>query len=75
MFVEINLIVEINCSYNPNKAPIANHIAVLSKNIDIYATNYSNLLFLGVKSLLLINTGLEDASIKHFRSAYIVSQV
>ena len=49
-FVEINLHKKnwlISCSYNPNKALIANHMAVLSKNIDIYTTKYNNLLILG----------------------------
>ena len=49
-FVEINLYKKkwiISCSYNPNKALIANHMAVLSKDIDIYVINYDNLLFWG----------------------------
>ena len=40
-FVEIQLDKKkwlISCSYNPNKALIANHMAVQSKNIDIYTT-------------------------------------
>ena len=51
----------VSCSYNPNKALIANHMAVLNKNIDIYTTKYHNLLFLGD-----FNAEFEDASIKHF---------
>ena len=49
-FVEINLHKKerlISCSYSPNKALIDNHMAVLSKNIDIYTTKYDNLLFSG----------------------------
>ena len=67
-FVEINLHKKkwlISCSYNPNKALIANHVAVLSKNIDVYTTKYDNLLFLGN-----FNAGLEEASIKNFCLAY-----
>ena len=63
-FVEINLHKKkclISCSYNPNKALIANHMAVLSKNIDIYTTKYDKLLFWGD-----FNAGLEEASIKNF---------
>ena len=48
-FVEINLRKKkwlISCSYNPNKALMANHMAVLNKNIDIYITMYDSLLFL-----------------------------
>ena len=32
----------IRCSYNPNQALIANHMAVLSKSIDVYTTKYDN---------------------------------
>ena len=55
----------ISCSYNPNKALTANHMAVISKSIDIYTTKYDNLLFLGD-----FNAGLKDASIKNFCLAY-----
>ena len=60
--VEVNLHKKkwlISCSYNPSKALIVNYMTILSKNIDIYTTKYSNLLFLGD-----FNAGLEDASIK-----------
>ena len=60
--VEVNLHKKkwlISCSYNPSKALIGNYMTILSKNIDIYTTKYSNLLFLGD-----FNAGLEDASIK-----------
>ena len=63
-FVEINLHKKqwlFGCSYNPNKSLIANHMTVLSKNIDIYTTKYVNFLFLGD-----FNAGLDDASIKKF---------
>ena len=60
--VEVNLHKKkwlISCSHNPSKALIVNYMTILSKNIDIYTTKYSNLLFLGD-----FNAGLEDASIK-----------
>ena len=60
----------ISCSYNPDKALIANHLAVLSKNIDIYITKYDNLQFLGA-----FNAGLEDASIKIFCFAYSLTSM
>ena len=60
--VEVNLHKKkwlISCSYNPSKALIVNYMTILSKNIDIYTTKYSNLLFSGD-----FNAGLENASIK-----------
>ena len=54
----------ISCSYNPKKALIASHMAVLSKNIYIYTTKYDNL-FLGD-----FNAGFEDALTKIFCLAY-----
>ena len=61
-FLEVNLHKKkwlISCSYNPNKALIANYRTILSKNIDIYTTKYGNLLFCGD-----FNAGLEDTFIK-----------
>ena len=50
-FVEINLRNKkkwlLSWSYNPKKALILNHLAELSKNIDLYLTKYDQLLFLG----------------------------
>ena len=72
-FVKINIHKKkwlIGSSYYPNKALIANHMAVLSKNIDIYTTKYDNLLFLGD-----FNAGLEDASIKNFCLAYSLTSM
>ena len=61
-FVKINLHQKkwlISCPYSPKKALIANHMAVLTKSIDIYTTKYDDLLFLGD-----FNARLEDASKK-----------
>ena len=44
-FVEIHLHKKrwiMSCLYKPNKALIANHMEVLSKNIDIYTTMHNN---------------------------------
>ena len=60
----------ISFSYNPNKALVTIHMAVLRKKIDIYTTKYNNLLFWGD-----FNAGLEDASIKSFCSAYSLISV
>ena len=44
---------------------ISNHLAELSKNIDLYLTKYEQLLFLGD-----FNAGVEDSSVKNFCSSY-----
>ena len=61
-FMEINLRNKtwlINCSYNPKKTSLSNHIAALSKSLDLLTTKYERLLFLGD-----FNAGMEDSSIE-----------
>ena len=64
-FVEINLRNQkkwlLSCSYNPKKTFLSNHIAELSKSLDLFTTKYERLLFLGD-----FNAGMEDSSIKIF---------
>ena len=67
-YVEINLGKQkwlICCSYNPNKHNISKHIEVLSKSIDLFSSNYENLLFIGD-----FNAGLDNAVLKDFRNLY-----
>ena len=68
-FVEINLRNKKKCllsySYNPKKVLISNHLAELSKNIDLYLTKYDQLLFLGD-----FNAGVEDLSVNNFCSSF-----
>ena len=73
VFAEINLQNKewlIGCSYNPNKALIANHMALLNKNNDIYTTCNDNLLFWGD-----FNVELEDALIKNVCLAYSLTSM
>ena len=66
-FAEINLHKKkwlINCSYNPKRASIANHIFALSKSTDIYTSKYDNLIFLRD-----FNAGVEDTDINFFCSS------
>ena len=58
------------CSYNPNKALIANHMALLNKSNDIYTTCNDNLLFWGD-----FNVELEDALIKNVCLAYSLTSM
>ena len=53
------------CSYNPKKTSLSNHIAELSKNLDLFTTKYERLLF-----LCDFNAEMEDSSIKIFCSNY-----
>ena len=50
-FVEINLRNKkkwlLSCSYNLKKTFLSNHIAELSKSLDLFTTKYERLLFLG----------------------------
>ena len=49
-FVEINLHKKkwlINCSYNPDKSNIVNHLNTISRSLDIYSTKYENIVLLG----------------------------
>ena len=55
----------ISCSYNPKKTYLSNHIAELSKSLDLFTTKYERLLFLGD-----LNAGMEDSSIKIFCSNF-----
>ena len=68
-FVEINLRNKkkwlLSCSYNPKKTSLSNHIAELSKSLDLFATKYECLLFLDD-----FNAGMEDSSIKIFCSNF-----
>ena len=55
----------LSCSYNPKKTFLSNHIAELSKSLDLFTTKYERLLFLGD-----FNAGMEDSSIKIFCSNF-----
>ena len=49
-FVEINLHKKkwlINCSYNPHKSNIINHLNIISRSLDIHSTKYENIVLLG----------------------------
>ena len=68
-FVEVNLRNKkkwlLSCSYNPKKSSLSNHIAKLSKSLDLLTTKFERLLFLGD-----FNTGMEESSIKILSSNF-----
>ena len=67
-YVEINLHNDkwlINCSYNPHKNTIGNHLRALSEKLDIYSSSYSNFIILGD-----FNIGVKKQQIKVFCDNY-----
>ena len=67
-YVEINLRNDkwlINCSYNPHKNMIGNHLRALSEKLDIYSTSYDNFIILGD-----FNIEMEKQQIKDFCDNY-----
>ena len=67
-YVEINLHNYkwlINCSYNPHKNTIGNHLRALSEILDIYFSSYSNFIILGD-----FNIEVKEQQIKGFCNKY-----
>ena len=67
-YMEINLRNNewlINCSYNPHKNTIGNHLRALSEKLDIYSSSYSNFIILGD-----INIEVKEQQIKAFCDNY-----
>ena len=62
--VEINLRKRkwfLNCSYNPHKNQISNHLECLNRLIDEYNTYYENFIFIGD-----FNTSAEESQMENF---------
>ena len=67
-YTELNLSNEkwlINCSYNPNKSMIGNHLDALSTYLDLHSTTYEKCLILGD-----FNVGIEEQHMKAFCDNY-----
>ena len=63
-YVELNLRNEkwlINCSYNPDKTMICNHLDALSTYLDLHSTTYEKVLILGN-----FKVGIEEQHMKTF---------
>ena len=54
-----------NCSYNPNKTMICNHLDDLSTYLDLHCTTYEKILILGD-----FNVGIEEQHMKAFCDNY-----
>ena len=67
-YVELKLRSEnwlINCSYNPNRNAISNHIGALSDFLDFHSSTYNNIIILGD-----FNVGGEEPHMKTFCENY-----
>ena len=67
-YVEMNLRNDewlINCSYNPHKNMIGNHLRALSEKLDIYSTSYNHFIILDD-----FKTEMEEQEIKDFYDSY-----
>ena len=63
-YVEINLHKKkwlLSCSYNPDKDNINNHLAALSKSLDIYSSEFDHFIVLGD-----FNVGVDNNEMKDF---------
>ena len=55
----------INCSYNPNRNAIGNHLEALSDFLDFHSSSYNNIIILGD-----FNVGVEEPHMKMFCKNY-----
>ena len=68
LYVELNLRNEkylINCSYNPHKTMIKNHLATLSNFLDLHSSKYKKMLILGD-----FNIEIDEPHMKSFCETY-----
>ena len=68
LYVELNLQnvkMLINCSYNPHKAEIGNHLAALNSFLDVNSTKYEKILILGD-----FNVEINDPKMQTFCEMY-----
>ena len=60
----------INCSYNPNRNAIGNHLESLSDFLDFHSSSYNNIIILGD-----FNVCVEEPHMKTFRENYSLQNV
>ena len=68
LYVKLNIRNEkylINCSYNPHKTMIKNHLATLSNFLDLHSSKYKKMLILGD-----FNIGIDEPHMKSFCETY-----
>ena len=68
LYVELNLQnvkMLINCSYNPHKADIGNHLATLNSFLDVHSTKYEKIFIMGD-----FNVEIDDPKMQTFCEVY-----
>ena len=60
----------INCSYNPNKNNVKNHVETISRTLDAFSTKYNNILLLGD-----FKACFDDKTMKDFCSSYCLKSI
>ena len=60
----------INCSYNPNKNNIKNHLEIISKALDAFSTKYENIILLGD-----LNVCVDDETMRNFCNSYSLNSL
>ena len=72
-FVELNLRKRkwlVSCSYNSHKNSISKHIEILSKNLDLYSSQYESNITIGD-----FNVEVSDPHMNGFCNAYNISSL
>ena len=67
-YVEINLHKKkwlLSCSYNPDKGNINNHLAALSKSLDIYSSEFDHFIVLGDFNVGVDNNEMKDLCLNY----------
>ena len=73
LYVELKLRSEnwlINCSYNPNRNAIGNHLEALNDFLDFDSSSYNNIVILGD-----FNVGVEEPHMKTFCESYSLRNI
>ena len=66
LYVEVKLRKQkwlVNCSFNPNKSMISQHMEALGKNMDIYFSTYENFIFFDDFNAGMVHSVLKDFAI------------
>ena len=56
----------INCSYNPNKNSIKNHLEIISKALDGFSTKYENIILLSNFNVCVDDETIDDEKLLQF---------
>ena len=59
-----------NCSYNPNRNAIGNHLEALTNFLDFHSSSYNNIIILGD-----FNVGVEEPHMKMFCENYLLHAI